>query len=102
MKMLAHDALTQALRVYDIIERARLHIGTGHEAQLRAAVTEAAAIVVAEKAILRGVLAAQGQAAQALHLSQRPAVGVGVQPHEHLNAANDHLTTPETAVSPIA
>ena len=100
--MLAHDAMTRALRIYDIIERARLHIGAGHEAQLRAAVMEAAAIVVAEKAILRGVLAAQGQAAKALHLNQAPAVGVGVQPHEHANANDNHNATSELPATPVA
>lgn len=102
MKMLAHDALTQAVRVFGLVQLAALNSRSGNEAQVRALLHRADALVAAELPILKGVLAAQGQAAKALHLSQRPAAGVGVQPHEHPHANDDHLTTPETPVSPFA
>ncbi|CAN7172035.1 hypothetical protein [Brevundimonas sp. LjRoot202] len=106
MRMLSHDALTHALRVYDLVERARLHIGPGHEAKLRSLVTEAASIVSAEKAILKGVLSAQANAAQDLDRAKwTPGcrLPLAPRPQEHLHAANDeHVTTPELPASPVA
>jgi len=106
MRMLSHDALTHALRVYELVERARMHIGPGDEAKLRAAVMEASAIVTAEKAILKGVLAAQTKAAQDLDRAQwtpgcRLPLRERAQPH--LTAANDeHGLSPEQPASPFA
>lgn len=102
MKMLAHDALTQAVRVCRLVQIADLNIRSGNNAKAREVLAEANAIVTAELPIMRGVLSAQGQAAQALNLAQCPAVGLGVEPHEHPHANDDHLTTPETTVSPVA
>ncbi|MFC7378241.1 hypothetical protein [Brevundimonas sp. GCM10030266] len=47
-------------------------------------------------------LTAEHQAAEGLHLAQRPAVGVGVQPHEHSNANDNHTATSELPATPVA
>lgn len=104
MRMLSHDALTHALRVYDLVERARMHIGPGHEAKLRSLVMEASAIVTAEKPILRGVLAAQTKAAEACDLTQWTPSGpipLRRRPEPHLTAANDEHPTPSEPASPV-
>jgi hypothetical protein len=101
MRMLSHDALTAALRVYELVERARLHLGSGHEAQLRSAVSEAASIVMAEKSVLKGVLAAQANAAKDLDRAQWTPNGrlpLRERPEEYPHPANDehlcHLLEP--------
>ena len=98
MRMLSHDALTQALRVYELVERARLHVGPGHEAKLRSLVSEAASIVSAEKPVLRGVLSAQTKAAQDCDLRQWTPSGpipLRRKAAEQPDAANDHLPASE-------
>ncbi|WP_420478263.1 hypothetical protein [Brevundimonas sp. FT23028] len=102
MKMLAHDALTHAVRVFELVKLAALNSRSGNDAQVRALLHRADALVAAELPVLRGVLAAQGQAAKELHLSQRPAVGLGVEPHEHPHPANDHNATPELPAPTVA
>ena len=92
MRMLAHDALTHALRVFELVERARTYVGPGDEAQLRARVMEAFAIVSAEKPVLKAVLAAQKQAAEACDLQQWTPGGpipLRRKSTEHPAAAND-------------
>jgi hypothetical protein len=99
MRMLSHDVLTEAGRVYDLIERARMHVRAGDEAKLRALVCEAASIVAEQKPLLRGVLAAQAQAAKHLDRAQwTPGCRLPLRerPEPHLHAANDeHPATSE-------
>ena len=84
-KMLAHEALL----TFD------LAIGL---IQLTAALT-------AERPVLRGVIRAQEQAAQALHLSQSPSVrvlaSIGV-PQPHPDAANSHAAPPHQPTPGVA
>lgn len=102
MKMLAHDCLTNAQRVFELVQLAALNSRSGNEAQARAYLHRADAIVTAELPILKGVIATQAHAAKAVQLAQSPAVGLGVHPHENPHAANDHQATSELPATPVA
>lgn len=105
MRMLAHDALVHSLRVFGLVQKAAAHSRSGDHAKARAALDRADAIVVAELPVLKGVIAAQTQAAEGLNLKewtlwgQLPCRG---QPQEHLHAANDHVAPPEQPTPTVA
>lgn len=105
MRMLSHDVLTNAVRVYELIQLAAQDSRSGNEAQARARLFRADSLVAGELPLLRGVLAAQAKAAQALNLSQSPSVrvlaSIGV-PQPHPDAANSHASPPHQPTPGVA
>ena len=97
MRLISHDSLVNALKVYDRVIAISDQIRRGETALAKVAFAELDSIVVRERPVLVGVISAQAKAAQALDLSQgslnRPLV-VSRQPAEQPHAANDHLSAP--------
>lgn len=95
MRLIAHDALTVARRVYGEIIRAAALSRGGNEPNVRAILAELDSIVSAELPVLNGVLAAQTQAAESLNLTQWTPQGpipLRRKAAEQPDAANDHET----------
>lgn len=106
MRLLAHDALIVARRVYDMIERGAEHIRSGDEARALLVLNEAASVVMANRAVLNGVIDAQEKAAEAVNLAEWTPDGplpLGRKPAEQPHAANDDQTeTPEQPGDTVA
>lgn len=75
-KMLAHQALLTFDLAIGLIQRIDTAAKGGDQTNALRALSELTAALTAERPVLRGVIRAQEQAAQALHLSQSPSVRV--------------------------
>jgi hypothetical protein len=93
--MLAADALTDALAVYRLLSILNDKLATGRADDVddvRETLAELCHRLEPELPIIRGIIAAHRQAAQAVQLAQRPAGG---QPAPYPYPANDtHSVTP--------
>jgi len=93
MRMLSHDVLTNAVRVYELIQLAAQDVRSGNEAQARARLLRADSLVTSELPLLKGVLAAQTKAAEDLDLTQHTPFGrlpLRPRPEPQLHAPNDN------------
>lgn len=102
--MLSHSALTVAARLLEGVVSAEALIRRGDETQGRALLARLASEVMAELPVIRGVLAAQTDAAERGQLAQWTPKGplpLRERPEKHAHAAHpvaaneNHLTTPE-------
>ena len=100
MRMISHDALVEARKVYGRIRVAHGMLLIGQERQARAVIAELASIVTGEIPVLEEVIATQAKAADETNAAQWSPWGrlpVGVQPQPHLHANDNHLTHSEHA-----
>ena len=104
-KMLAHEALLTFDLAIGLIQRIDAAAKGGDQTNALRALSELTAALTAERPVLRGVIRAQEQAAQALHLSQSPSVrvlaSIGV-PQPHPDAANSHAAPPHQPTPGVA
>lgn len=104
-KMLAHQALLTFDLAIGLVQRIDQAAQRGDQTNALRALSALSAALTAERPVLRGVIRAQEQAAQALNLTQSPAVrvlaSIGV-PQPHPDAANSHPPTSEQPASPVA
>lgn len=91
-RMLALDALLTADMAYSLILDINERAANGRQADALAALSQLGSVVASQRPVLRGVINAQRQAAQALHLSESSAfrvlASIGV-PAEQPHASND-------------
>ncbi len=106
MRMLAHEALCCADGVYGVIERLNALSLEGRQSEVIVGLAMLADVVAGNRPVLRGVIWAQEQAAQALNLPQRPMrvlCAIGVRPTQpHPDAANSHVSPPEQPTPSVA
>lgn len=104
MRLLAHDALSVALNVYDRVLAISDQIRRGETALAKVAFAELDSVVMRERPVLVGVIRSQVEAAQGLDFPQgvlsRPLV-VSRQPAEQPDAANENHPDSSNETAPI-
>ncbi|KQS55930.1 hypothetical protein ASG17_07720 [Brevundimonas sp. Leaf363] len=94
-RMLAQGALINAAVAYDVIVQIERLAAAGHQDEAWQAFGNLAHFARSELPVVKGVVAAQQQAAEALDLTQRTlAPFFPRKAEEHPHAANDHPTNP--------
>lgn len=106
MRLLAHDALTAALNVYDRVLAISDQIRRGDTALAKTGFAELDSIVVRERPVIEGVIRSQVKAAEVLNLSQGPLnrlLCVSGKPAEQPDAPNDnHALAPSEPSGTVA
>lgn len=101
MRFLAHEALSMAEFVYGTIRRAQKMAVAGNQTNALACLAILNEVAEREEPVIRGVIAAQEQAAQSLHRAMSaplPALG---RAEAYPDPANDDHTGPPEQPAPF-
>jgi len=100
---LSVEVLCTADAVYGMVGEIQTLAANGRQSDALSALAYLADAVEGHRPILRGVIAAEREAAEARHLTQRTlAPFFGGKPAEHPNAANDQSPSPEQPSPDVA